>query len=324
MVEPMEATQCHKEQTLFIRVDDYAAALNPEQQASDAGTHKNGTISCTSIQLELSKMCAVFLFKNKAETLPSAVKNIMQATHGRVRGILTGDLILIAQTKSSLGPHKKPIRWIMDFVSCEEDVSNESDRIWSHHWNYIIRGTNIRSVEPFDIDEIKESSRNYAIMQKPCKLYPRDEEIVLSWISQSSIINKIGSEDDGEIEDSLLSLNNVISALDEKYAGKPEFKSRVVRLIQRPSTLSEAIKLKHDHICQLCGVGGFKKRGGGRYAETHHMVELNHQAPLTLQSWNVLVVCPTCHKKLHFAEVESEFLNPGWKMVLGGKKYILR
>ena len=54
------------------------------------------------------------------------------------------------------------------------------------------------------------------------------------------------------------------------------------------------------------------------------MKELNEDAPDTLQSWNVIVVCPTCHKKLHYADVETEFLNPGWKIILDNKEIIIK
>lgn len=66
------------------------------------------------------------------------------------------------------------------------------------------------------------------------------------------------------------------------------------------------------------------KKGGGKYAEVHHMLELNKLAPMTLQSWNIIVVCPLCHKKLHYADVKSEFLNPGWKIIIDGKDYVIK
>jgi hypothetical protein len=39
--------------------------------------------------------------------------------------------------------------------------AKRGDRMWGRHWTYIINGKNVRPVEPFDIDEIKVSSKNY-------------------------------------------------------------------------------------------------------------------------------------------------------------------
>jgi 5-methylcytosine-specific restriction enzyme A len=41
----------------------------------------------------------------------------------------------------------------------------------------------------------------------------------------------------------------------------------------------------------ICRYPGFLKKDGGKYAEVHHMIELNKKSPKTLQSWNLLVVC---------------------------------
>lgn len=97
----------------------------------------------------------MLLFKNSAATMEGVLRNAKHATDGMPHHVKPGDIILIAQTKNTLLPGQKPIRWIMDFVSCEEDVNNQSDKIWGKHWRYIINGNNVRSVEPFDIKDIK-------------------------------------------------------------------------------------------------------------------------------------------------------------------------
>lgn len=53
------------------------------------------------------------------------------------------------------------------------------------------------------------------------------------------------------------------------------------------------------------------------------MIELNKLAPNTLQTWNILVVCPKCHRQLHYGNVLTEFLNPGWKIVIDGVEHII-
>lgn len=66
----------------------------------------------------------------------------------------------------------------------------------------------------------------------------------------------------------------------------------------RDSELSERIKRHYGHVCQVCGVPGFEGHAGA-YSEVHHII------PLRLRgkdhSHNMLVVCPLCHRKLHYA-----------------------
>jgi 5-methylcytosine-specific restriction protein A len=268
----------------------------------------------------------MILFKNSADTMDGVLKNAMHATDGRPQNIDKGDIILISQTKSTLLLGQKPIRWIMNFVSCEFDKNNESDKIWGRHWVYIIRGENVRPVEPFDIDEIKVTSKDYGSVQTHCSVEPEDEEVILNWIYEAIDTKTDESNFSAEEFKSGKALNSdeLIRELDTKYSNKPEFKEKIVKAIQRPSLLSNAIKKKYGFTCRICGYPGFSKKGGGKYAEVHHMIELNEKAPETLQSWNIIVVCPLCHKKLHFADVKTEFSNPGWKITIEGKEYIIK
>jgi len=258
--------------------------------------------------------------------MQGVLENAMHATNGKPKGVNKGDLILIAQTKNTLNGGEKPIRWVMDFVSCEDDKTDLTLKIWGKKWRYIVKGENVRPVEPFDIMDIKISLKDYDAVQTHCRLLEEDEEQVLNWIYQSDI-----QEDDlielmsKEFENGQqVSGDEYIKKLDLKYSSKPEFKEKVVKSIQRPSALSKAIKKKYGYTCRICGYPGFEKKGGGKYAETHHMLELNKLAPQTLQSWNVIVVCPTCHKKLHYANTKTEYLNQGWKITIDNKEYFIK
>ncbi len=268
----------------------------------------------------------MLLFKNSAKTMEGVLSNAKHATDGKPHSVKPGDIILIAQTKSTLLPGQKSIRWIMNFVSCEEDVDNFSDKIWGKHWRYIISGENVRSVEPFDINEVKITSKNYDAVQTFAVIEPEDEERVLNWISEAVstyLSGKIPMSEEFK-EGKTLDCNEVIKKLDLKYRNTPEFRETVVELIQRPSLLSNAIKEKYGYKCMICGYPGFFKKNGEKYAEVHHMIELNQKASETLQSWNLLVVCPLCHRKLHYADVKSEFLDPGWKIIIDGQEHIIK
>jgi len=245
----------------------------------------------------------------------------MHATDNPPRRARPGEIVLIAQTKSTLRPGQKPIRWIMEYEKAVFDRENNTDKIWGRHWKYLIIGRNLQEVEQFDIDDLKVTDKNYAYVQTFCYVEPEDEEAIYSWISDSipepseeHIEHEFRRGDTKEIDIQ-------IREFDEKYSGKPKFREIITRYFHRPSALSNAIKQKYGYKCQLCGVPGFTKKGGGPYAETHHMIEINKRAPRSLQSWNILVVCPTCHKKLHYADVESEYLGTGWKIDINGETY---
>lgn len=271
----------------------------------------------------------MLLFKNSASTMEGVLSNLKHATDVKPRNVKSGDIILIAQTKKTLLRGQKSIRWVMNFVSIEEDVDNLSDKIWSRHWKYIINGNNLRSVEPFDIDDIKVTSTNYGAAEKFSIIRPEDEEKVLSFISE--FVGDIDNDSffqvvfSNEFKNGMtLDYDELIKNLDIKYRNTPEFKKVVTYLIRRPSALSDAIKRKYGFKCMICGYPGFLKKNGESYAEVHHMIELNKQAPETLQSWNLLVLCPLCHKKLHYADVNSEFLDPGWKIKIDSMEYIIK
>jgi 5-methylcytosine-specific restriction protein A len=268
----------------------------------------------------------MLLFKNSAKTMEGVLNNAKHATDGKPHHVKPGDIILISQTKNTLLYGQKPIRWVMNYLSCEEDVDNLSDKIWGKHWRYIINGENVRSVEPFDINEIKITSKNYDAVQTYSVVEPEDEEEVLNWISESvsTYVSDTGVFSNEFKEGRILDYDELIQKLDLKYRNTPQFKETIVELIQRPSLLSNAIKEKYGYKCMICGYPGFLKKDGVKYAEVHHMIELNKKSPETLQSWNLLVVCPLCHKKLHYADVKSEFLDSSWKIMIDGKEHIIK
>lgn len=145
-------------------------------------------------------------------------------------------------------------------------------------------------------------------------------------IEDKSLINLIKSWNKDSLSHNITSTESnrgLIEELDKKYSHTPEFEEKVVKQIQRPSDLRTAILYTRGTKCQLCKYPGFAKKDGNTYAETHHMIELNKQATRTLQSWNILVLCPTCHKKMHYAEVRYEPFGKGWKVILEGEEHIM-
>ena len=152
------------------------------------------------------------------------------------------------------------------------------------------------------------------------------QEIHSSLFSGGHVYNFLKELSEEEfMHENKLDPREFIQKFDSKYEDSPQFETRIVKSIKRPSsTLSNKIKEYYGPECMICGYPGFEKRSGGKYAEVHHMIELNRQAPKSLQSWNVIVVCPTCHRKLHYNKAEVEFLNPGWKINIDGKEINLK
>jgi 5-methylcytosine-specific restriction endonuclease McrA len=51
--------------------------------------------------------------------------------------------------------------------------------------------------------------------------------------------------------------------------------------------------------CECCSEEGFLTEAGERYLETHHVVGVSERGPDTAD--NIVAVCPSCHRKAHFA-----------------------
>jgi HNH endonuclease len=65
-----------------------------------------------------------------------------------------------------------------------------------------------------------------------------------------------------------------------------------------PKVRADIIRIANGH-CECCGEEGFLTQSGQRYLETHHLVGVSERGPD--KASNIVAVCPTCHKKAHFA-----------------------
>ena len=83
-------------------------------------------------------------------------------TYTNIEKLNEGDLLLIEFTKSSTKKSEKRIQYCMEFISCDEDINNFSDKIWHKHLNYIVSGSNFYELEnPFNIEKIQISEAKY-------------------------------------------------------------------------------------------------------------------------------------------------------------------
>ena len=99
---------------------------------------------------------------------------------------------------------------------------------------------------------------------------------------------------------------------------------RLLDSLHRPSSVSRIIKQLYGTTCAICGREGFPKRDGAKYAEVHHVEEVSSNSPGVLGSQNMIVVCATCHRMLHYADVEVDQTASGWLITINGHQHRLK
>ncbi|GJM18813.1 MAG: hypothetical protein DHS20C14_10260 [Phycisphaeraceae bacterium] len=106
-------------------------------------------------------------------------------------------------------------------------------------------------------------------------------------------------------------------------APTPKRRTQVQRILyryERPSNVKDYVVATRSTRCQVCGEIGFKKRNGKRYCEVHHLFHLADDPPEDcLAPEYVVVVCATCHRRLHYANVSVPSRTPeGWEISIDG------
>ena len=104
----------------------------------------------------------------------------------------------------------------------------------------------------------------------------------------------VSAESSGDLKTVLEKLNR------ELQGSSPQKKRRLAYAIVRNKTLAELVKQAADYRCELCQRGGFEKKGGGKYAEVHHVEELGRGGKDLPE--NMICVCPLCHRQIHYGE----------------------
>jgi hypothetical protein len=123
-------------------------------------------------------------------------------------------------------------------------------------------------------------------------------------------------------ENTQIHLRELIAEFNRLYQNVQPHKKRIVsERIARPGSIVEYLKEMVDYTCEICEEKGFVQRNRNHYVEAHHINELHELIPGSYCSDNIIIVCPNCHKKLHFADVEYQNadentvrvrINDGW------------
>jgi hypothetical protein len=118
-------------------------------------------------------------------------------------------------------------------------------------------------------------------------------------------------------------LKQKIQAFNEQFRTTIPHKRRSIsEQVARPGAVTDYLKALCKYTCQLCNESGFLQANGTQYVEAHHIIELHKLIPGSYCSDNIIVVCPTCHRKLHFASVTYATIdNTTAQVTINGKVY---
>ncbi len=121
-------------------------------------------------------------------------------------------------------------------------------------------------------------------------------------------------------------LQLVLSPRPSNFAGlyetaKPELRRFLAARYERPNRVTKFLKERLGPTCQVCGLDGFLMRNGKRYCEVHHLFHLAKRLPGSLSPSQLIIVCPTCHRKLHYAPTTDPVEADGiWSFELCGRQ----
>lgn len=100
--------------------------------------------------------------------------------------------------------------------------------------------------------------------------------------------------------------SSFIENINQKAAAKSGLEATTIQTTKwkRDELIREVSKQKANFICQGCCTPTFLDNQDNNFVESHHILEYNtkEKGPDVLQ--NLLVLCPNCHSKIHFARID--------------------
>ncbi len=100
---------------------------------------------------------------------------------------------------------------------------------------------------------------------------------------------------------------SVLKLLNDRYLNAPpKERNKVVQNhLDRGVAVTRALKSLLGAECQVCGWAGFEKKNGDGYIEAHHLVQLSDKEEGSLCTDNVVLLCPNCHREIHYGDTFS-------------------
>lgn len=103
-------------------------------------------------------------------------------------------------------------------------------------------------------------------------------------------------------------------------------KKKIMEAFERPSWITNHVKLARGDSCALCGQRGFVKRDGNRYCEVHHLFHLSDHPPdECLKPEFLVVLCANCHRRMHYGNVSDPIRTAGgWSVRIDSSEFVLK
>ena len=131
------------------------------------------------------------------------------------------------------------------------------------------------------------------------------------WLEEKRFATVVAPSED-DIHAVLSSALVRLRKFNQRYRTRPApSRRRMVTEFDRPSQARTDLISIVGTDCQICGAAAFMTESGSFYVEAHHLDELARRNRGNLCTESVLVVCPTCHAKLHYAKKRIMTLPDG-------------
>ena len=124
----------------------------------------------------------MLLLKTREEHMAGVRKNRMHATDAAPQRVSHGDWLLVQVTSGPPTNEVRRVKYAMRFDECYRDEARDSERIWGHRWEFIVRGYDFRILRrPFDIEQLQVSNANYGQgVIRFAYIHPDDEREILA------------------------------------------------------------------------------------------------------------------------------------------------
>lgn len=98
---------------------------------------------------------------------------------------------------------------------------------------------------------------------------------------------------------------DTLRKLNVLYAGLiPSMRAKkIANHLDRGDSIVKALKQLLGSRCQICGWEGFRKQDDSEFIEAHHLVQISERHADSLCTENIILVCPNCHREIHYGEM---------------------
>jgi len=97
---------------------------------------------------------------------------------------------------------------------------------------------------------------------------------------------------------------STLRQLNQRYKDLPPLQKhkKIEAHLDRGEAVTKALKKILKPVCQVCGKECFEKHNGDKYIEAHHIKEISKTSPGALCTDNIILVCPNCHREIHYGK----------------------